>query len=73
MSLEDQLQALEAAIHSGHKEIRFDGRTIVYRDMDELIAARNDLLKELSAEQLDAKRIPLAGRTWLATQSGRGL
>jgi hypothetical protein len=34
-----QLQALEAAIASGHKSVSYDGKTVTYHSMAELIQA----------------------------------
>lgn len=64
----EDLAAIERAIASGERIVRFADRSVEYRSVDELIAARD----RIAADQAP-QRAPFAGRTWLADQSGKGL
>jgi hypothetical protein len=44
-----QLNALEAAIGTGELTVSFEGRTVTYRSMSELMKARDTVRAELQA------------------------
>lgn len=39
MGSEEQIAALEAAIGSGERRVKFDGREVEYRSLDEMLRA----------------------------------
>lgn len=44
-----QLEALEAAIATGELSVTFDGKTVQYRSMDDLVKAYNFIYSKLEA------------------------
>lgn len=49
--LQQRLARLNAAIHSGERTISMqDGRSVTYRSMDEMLAARRDLEAQLAPQ-----------------------
>lgn len=42
-----QLQAIEDAIASGQLKVAYEGKSVEYRSMDDLIAARNTIRADL--------------------------
>lgn len=57
----NQLNALEAAIGSGELSVKYDGKEVQYRNIGDLIKARNMVKSELAAAgQLAA--LPLSNR-----------
>lgn len=60
------IDALNAAIASGEKQVALGAQQVTYRSINELIAARNDLQR-----QLDAANAPKSRQTKLF-QNGRG-
>lgn len=44
-----QLEAIESAIASGELTVRYDGKEVTYRSMDDLIKARDVIKGELVA------------------------
>lgn len=42
-----QLQAIEDAIGTGQLKVEYEGKSVTYRSMDELIAARNVIRGDL--------------------------
>lgn len=68
---QDDVNALNAAIAAGERTVRYRDRTIEYRSVGELIAARNDLRNEL-AEQEQAGSGAARPRHSYLTQMGRG-
>lgn len=61
------IDALNAAIANGERIVRLGNKTVEYRSVAELIAARNDLRSQMVGES--GTRRP---RQTLLTQSGRG-
>ncbi len=59
---QEQLDALDAAIASGTQEVRFQDRTVVYRSMKDLLAARTLIVNALGQN--------LVRQIRLETQSG---
>lgn len=57
-----QLNALEAAIASGQLSVNYDGKSITYRSISDLVAARNLMRSDLIA----------SGQLQAAPQSNRG-
>jgi hypothetical protein len=56
-----QLNALEAALVSGQLSVNYDGKSVTYRSVSELLIARNVIRGELMATgQLAA--VPLSNR-----------
>jgi hypothetical protein len=61
-----QLAAMETAISTGTKKVRYDGKEVEYHSMTELISARNLIRAELEASgQLSAT--PARGMTTVLT------
>lgn len=44
-----QLDAIETAIASGELTVNFEGKSVTYRSMDDLVKARNLIKAELAA------------------------
>lgn len=61
-----QLQALEAAIASGHKRVSYDGKTVEYQSTDEMVKAAGIIRADLIASGLLAEASNPRGRTTLA-------
>jgi hypothetical protein len=63
---QEQIDALTAAIGSGERQITYNGRTITYRSIDDLIKARDALRTELIGQSATARpkqsRLYYAGR-----------
>lgn len=64
------LAALNRAIASGERRVRFGDQEVEYRSTAELIAARNDVARALAASLNEGL---LSGRRFYVHQSGRGL
>lgn len=56
-----QLNALETAMASGQLSVNYDGKSITYRSVDDLIKARNLVRAELMASGL-LGQMPLSNR-----------
>lgn len=53
------IDALNAALASGEKQVVLDGQSITYRSVAEIIAARNDLQAQLTrAASVNTQRRP---------------
>ena len=50
------LDALNAAIASGEKQVALGAQQVTYRSIDELIKARNDLEAQLNAQNATAPK-----------------
>ena len=68
-TLQEQLDALNAAIGSGERQVALGSQQVTYRSVNELIAARNELLRQ--QQEAEASTQPTSRRTFLY-QSGRG-
>ena len=66
------LDALNAAIASGEKQVALGAQQVTYRSIAELIAARNDLEAQLKAQNADAAGTPRKSRLTRLYQAGRG-
>jgi hypothetical protein len=65
-----QLNALEAALASGQLSVNYDGKSVTYRSVSDLMAARNLIRGELLASgQLSASPLSNRGPASLATFS----
>ena len=68
---QSDIDALNAAIASGERVVVLYGQSVTYRSISDLIAARNDLQKQIEDQQYRA-----AGKTRLkrayAYHAGRG-
>ena len=51
---QSDIDALNAAIASGERMVRLDGKMVEYRSIIELIAARNDLQSQLNSATVAA-------------------
>lgn len=49
MATQAQIEAIDKAIASGERVVQYDGKRIEYRSIDELIKARDILVKGLPA------------------------
>jgi hypothetical protein len=58
---------LNAALASGEKIVRIGDKYIEYRSPEAIIAARNDLQKQLNAQRSSPR-----GKIFYVTQTGRG-
>ncbi|MEW5422664.1 hypothetical protein [Amorphus sp. 3PC139-8] len=47
-SLQEQLAALDEAIASGARTVSYDGRSVTYRELDEMMTARSRLARQVS-------------------------
>lgn len=68
---QEDINALNAAIADGERTVRYRDRTIEYRTVSELIAARNDLRNELAQQGQDSSGVARPRHCYL-TQMGRG-
>lgn len=66
------LDALNAAIASGEKQVALGAQQVTYRSISELIAARNDLKAQLDAQTADDAGTPRKSRQTRLYQAGRG-
>ena len=66
------LDALNAAIASGEKQVALGAQQVTYRSISELIAARNDLQAQLEAQTADSAGTPRKSRQTRLYQAGRG-
>ena len=55
-----QLEAIDAAIGTGELTVTYDGKSVTYRSITELIRARNRIQAELSASGQLPRRIRTA-------------
>lgn len=62
---EAQLKALEAAIASGATSYAYEGRTVAYRSMAEMLSVRSMMRDELGITTTKAPR-----RVYIATRRG---
>lgn len=62
------IDALNAAIASGEKQVALGAQQVTYRSIDELIRARNTLQAELDAQSVAGVK----SRQTLLYQKGRG-
>ena len=60
------IDALNAAIASGEKQVALGAQQVTYRSINELITARNDLQRQLDAEN------PQKSRQTKLYHAGRG-
>lgn len=66
------VDALNAALASGERQVVLDGQSITYRSVDEIIKARNDIQRQLdamTAAQAGTARRP---KQWGLVQTSRG-
>lgn len=56
---QSQLDAVESAIASGELSVTFDGRTVQYRSVADLMRARNAIRRSMQ----DAGALPAVART----------
>ena len=65
---QSDIDALNAAIASGEKQVALGAQQITYRSIDELIRARNDMVAQLDAQAAVAPK----SRQIKMAQGGRG-
>lgn len=65
------IDRLNNAIAYGEKSVTLNGQTTVYRSVDDLIKARDDLLRQKAQEDADQGNKRVTKRTY-AFYSGRG-
>ena len=65
---QDDINALNAAIAAGTRQVTIGSQTILYQTTDSLIKARDDMVTQLKKQGGGAKR----SRQMLAYQSTRG-
>ena len=56
------IDALNAAIASGERQVTLGSQSVTYRSIDDLIKARNDMRQELANMQLSAAGVPVMRR-----------
>ena len=61
------LEAVEAAIARGEKVVRYADRTVEYRDVDDLLKARDEIRHSLASSG------PARSRVFRLRHAGRGL
>lgn len=54
MPIQDDIAALNSAIAGGEKQVVISGESVTYRSIDELIAARSDLQRQLNSQTVAA-------------------
>lgn len=67
-----QIDALNDAIASGARSVTLDGQTIIYNTTQSLQAARDDLVKQLKAQQAAAGDVQTRPRQTYGFYTGRG-
>lgn len=66
------IDALNTAIASGVKSVTLRGKTVVYGGINELIAARDDMKKQLASQAATLPDAPKRSRRLQAYFAGRG-
>lgn len=66
------LDALNAAIASGEKQVALGAQQVTYRSIAELITARNDMHAQLNAQNAASAGTPQKSRQTRLYQAGRG-
>lgn len=66
------IDALNAAIASGERQVVLGGQSITYRSIADLITARNDLQSQLTAQAVADGVVKRRPKQWYAYQNGRG-
>lgn len=66
------IDALNAAIASGERQVVLGGQSITYRSIADLITARNDLQTQLNQAAVAAGTATRRPKQWYGYQSGRG-
>lgn len=56
-TIQQQIEALNAAIRSGEHSVAFNGRTVTYRTVADLIKARDDARAELAQRSQPRQRV----------------
>jgi len=56
MYTQAQLDALNAAIATGSKEVYYGDKRVVYRDLAEMIQIRNDMIAQLNPTSAKSQR-----------------
>lgn len=72
MATQADIDALNAAIASGEKQVALGAQQVTYRSISELITARNDLQAQLDAQNVAAGLTAKKSRVTRLYQSGRG-
>lgn len=72
MATQADIDALNAAIASGEKQVALGAQQVTYRSISELITARNDLQAQLDAQSVAAGLTTKKSRVTRLYQSGRG-
>lgn len=67
-----QIDALNAALASGEQSVSFEGRTVMYRTVGDLLKARDDLQRQLNAQNAPTQPSGRRGCLTRLYQSGRG-
>ena len=68
-TLQEQLAALNEALAGAERQVALGAQQVTYRSINELIAARNELLRQAQERSADPR--PTAKRTFMY-QAGRG-
>lgn len=68
---QSDIDALNAAIASGERMVVLNGQSVTYRSISDLIAARNDLQKQIEDQQYRAAGKTRSKRAY-AYHAGRG-
>lgn len=69
---QSDIDALTAALATGERMVRKGDKTVEYRSIDELLAARNTLQAQLDAEEVAAGTVPARPRQTRLYHGGRG-
>lgn len=64
------IDALNAALTNGEKQVVQDGQSITYRSVSEIVAARNDLQEQLN--RINAANAPRRPKVRQLYYAGRG-
>lgn len=72
MATQADIDALNAAIASGEKQVALGAQQVTYRSIAELITARNDLQAQLDAQNSAELAVTRKSRVTRLHQSGRG-
>lgn len=72
LTTQQRIDLLTDAIYSGERSVTYDGRTVVYRDLDEMRDLLVELKGELSGTTLSAPDSMARRRTVVATDRDLG-
>lgn len=67
MALQDDIDALKAAIRSGHLQVQYEDKRVTYRSLDEMKSILEDMLAEQDGSDGVERRGAFGGRRFKAS------